>query len=542
MNNLHRLLQRQLKRFFPDWKSYPKELRNLLEAVNEAYIQSDLDRNLLERSLDLSSQELIKANSELRAMFQALPDMFFHLDSNGTLLSFTMENKPDLYPPVSLYLGKNIDEISDASIKTILLQAVKDVKNSKSLVNVEFEWKAGNHIHYYEARLLPLLEDQIVGIVRNITDAKVAREELKQSEERYRSVLEASPDSIIVYDVKGRATYVNPAFTRVFGWNLEEINNLKDKLIVEEFIKLTVEKRERLYTGQPFSGFETRLYSKNEKILDVVMSAAVRYNNAKKPIGAVLTLVDITLRKVLEAELRVAKEAAESANLAKSEFLANMSHELRTPMHAILGFSNISIERIDSIKREKLLDNLNEISSSGQRLLLLLNDLLDLSKLETAKIDYVFKKKSLSDIISIVIKEFSTVSEKKEIQVKFHRPEFDDNVMIEEQKIMQVFRNLLSNAIKFSEPKNSVKIEITKQSGAIEISIMDSGVGIPEEELETIFDKFVQSSKTNTGAGGTGLGLAICNEITRIHNGKIWAKNNKKGGATFFLSLPRNDS
>ncbi|MBT4288014.1 MAG: HAMP domain-containing histidine kinase [Deltaproteobacteria bacterium] len=247
---------------------------------------------------------------------------------------------------------------------------------------------------------------------------------------------------------------------------------------------------------------------------------------------------DVTEQKVMENQLIKAKEQADAANKTKSEFLSNISHELRTPMQGINGFSNLAIKRFKSTKKAKLLEYFSSIHSSGRRLLALLNDLLDLSRLEAGMIDYHFEKSEMSNLVYRTINELGFLAKEKSIEIEFRQPKFSDMVIMDKTTITQVIINLLSNAIKFSESGNEVRIELGYRDANLRLSVIDKGIGVPKNELELVFDKFVQSSKTKTGAGGTGLGLAICKEIIKAHKGKIWAEKNPEGGSIFSFVLP----
>ena len=238
-------------------------------------------------------------------------------------------------------------------------------------------------------------------------------------------------------------------------------------------------------------------------------------------------------------KLAEAKMAAEEASQAKSDFLANMSHELRTPMHGILGFAKFGIDRIDRLDKQSLLDFFKEIKSCGDRLLLLLNDLLDLSKLESGKIIYEFDEYNLKTIVETVLKEFSAIASEKNMSFQTEMIEGEASAVLDEGKIIQVTRNLLSNAIKYSPADTMVTLRLEGDEDKITLAVIDQGIGIPEDELEDVFDKFVQSSKTKTAAGGTGLGLPICYRIVSDHKGRIWAENNDSVGTTFTVELPR---
>ncbi len=249
-----------------------------------------------------------------------------------------------------------------------------------------------------------------------------------------------------------------------------------------------------------------------------------------------------------EANLLQAKHAADEANRAKTEFLANMSHELRTPMHAILSFASMGAEKVGKATEEKLARYFSRIEESGKRLLVMLNDLLDLSKLEAGKMIFLVEHNDLLLTADQVIGEFHALARKSEITVRAEPAHVATKAWFDADRILQVVTNLISNALKFSPPKSVVRIifsddhlilENGEQIAALRLTVRDEGIGIPEDELETVFEKFVQSSETNTGAGGTGLGLAICKQIVEQHKGKIFAENNQETGTSFHLILPR---
>jgi PAS domain S-box-containing protein len=256
-------------------------------------------------------------------------------------------------------------------------------------------------------------------------------------------------------------------------------------------------------------------------------------------------------RRYANAALVRAKESAEMANQAKSEFLANMSHELRTPMHAILSFANMGVEKAEAAPREGLQRYFLRISESGQRLMRLLNDLLDLSKLEAGGVEFNKASHDLREIVETAAAEFQALLRERALFLEVVPPEVDTVAVFDGDRLLQVVRNLLSNAIKFSPEGKTIRISFAaaqlsigpKWEGrekvpAIAVSVADQGVGVPEGELEAVFDKFVQSSKTKTGAGGTGLGLAICKEIVEGHQGRLRVENGPAGGAVFTFTIP----
>lgn len=244
------------------------------------------------------------------------------------------------------------------------------------------------------------------------------------------------------------------------------------------------------------------------------------------------------LEQALE-QTEESKKIAEEANNAKSEFLANMSHELRTPMHGILGFSKLGITKLDSSNVEKLGAYFQQIYTSGNKLLTLLNDLLDLSKLEAGMMVYDYSKISLASLVTSVIDELQALAAEKKIAIQFDHPSDSDEIEADLTRLSQVVRNLLSNALRYSQEGEKINVEIKNEDSNLTLAVRDYGVGIPENETEAIFDKFIQSSKTKSKSGGTGLGLSISQQIIKDHNGRIWAENNPDRGATFYFSIPK---
>jgi signal transduction histidine kinase len=236
--------------------------------------------------------------------------------------------------------------------------------------------------------------------------------------------------------------------------------------------------------------------------------------------------------------LREAKEEAEAANQAKTTFLANISHELRTPMHGILGFSTLGIDAVTTGSPEKLSRCFRQIEKSGQTLLTLLNDLLDLAKLESGKITVAFQSNDVGMLTTTVVEEFRAWADERRLTLAWDRPREKIEAAVDAEKIKQVLRNLLSNAVKFSPDGGTISIDTRVQDRCARIAVRDEGPGIPEAERERVFDKFIQSSTTQTTAGGTGLGLAICREILTLHQGCIWVENGSDGGSVFVFEFP----
>lgn len=250
--------------------------------------------------------------------------------------------------------------------------------------------------------------------------------------------------------------------------------------------------------------------------------------------------------------LEQALDEARAAGRAKSEFLANMSHELRTPLHAMLGFAALGMEK--SGAENRLQRYFTRIHESAARLLALVDDLLDLAKLEARKMIVHPQRQDVLPILEQVQGELDPLLAAGRIDVVVACADCDTTALVDAPRFAQVLRNLLSNAIRFSPAGGSIRIEFSPSRlprgrrasdhgtvAALALRIIDQGPGIPTDELESIFDKFVQSTRTRTGAGGTGLGLAICLEIMNAHRGRIYAENAPTGGACLVVILPAED-
>ncbi|WP_198265430.1 PAS domain-containing sensor histidine kinase [sulfur-oxidizing endosymbiont of Gigantopelta aegis] len=432
-----------------------------------------------------------------------------------------------------------------------------------------------------------ILEDEIF---KRTMDLRKANEMLKleakgknetqnallESQERLKFALEGSNDALWDIDITTGKLYVSPRWSSMMAYRIGEIPNelmAWKKLLHPDDEQKVLQLYESIKQGKiNFFHIEYRFKTRTGQYKWILnRGKIVQVDSKGNPLRAVGTHSDITMRKNAEreldrnrshleelisvqtADLKQAKENAEQANRAKSEFLANISHELRTPMHGILSFSSIGIKNSHSNSPNKLLNYFDRIHQSGQRLLLLLNDLLDLSKLEAEKMDYNMTYHSLDELISLVISELNALIEEKHLSVKMIGNEIDTSVTCDKERIMQVIHNLLSNAIKFSQSDSLITIafsyttiedkhnddqRLIKKQSAIRVDVKDEGIGVPVNELESIFDQFAQSSKTNTGAGGTGLGLAICKEIIEGHHGIIKAQSVFGQGTTISFSIP----
>jgi len=431
-----------------------------------------------------------------------------------------------------------------------------------------------------------LLEE--VGSLRErVMELTQTGHELVGTQTRLQSMLHNASDAIIQFDEDSGVNTFNRAAEKIFGFS--EIDMLYKKAInlfprfnekysgVPAYLVNYCETVPDQYNF-PLEGLDA---SGNKKLFQVAVSPIessdlmlfddfgdTEDSDEEVTYEAFLIILhDITERKEIDIELShhrenletlvaeqteeivAAKDAAELANHSKSEFLASMSHELRTPMHAIISYSDFGIKKLNTAKPEKLGKYFTRIHSSGQRLLSMINDLLDLAKAEAGKLIYDMKPHDLGKVIQHILDEYEMLFNEKGLNIKFEPSIENLDGVFDEEKMGQVVRNFISNSVKFTPSGKTIEILIEEETvnllttdeevPAFKLIVRDQGPGIPENELESVFEKFIQSSQNKTGAGGTGLGLAICREVTLAHQGAVFATNNEDGGADFAFIIPR---
>ena len=429
----------------------------------------------------------------------------------------------------------------------------------------------------------------MAGTASDVDDARLASEELRAMQVRYARALEGASDGIWERTLASDQFYFSDRFDEILGYVPGGVPRARKEwltLIHPDDLATHLAGVEEMIGGERAVMWEVRFKSAAGGYRWLRMRGIAVRNAHGEVVMTSGTASDVHAAKCAEDELKrhrdnlaelvrqrtlglevatnaaqaerakaeAARELAESArqtavaaNLAKSDFLANMSHELRTPMHAIISFANFGVEKIDRVETARLLHYFRNIQKSGSRLLSLLNDLLDLSKLEAGKMEMQRQAVDVGAMVADALAEAEALARARRIRLVM-RAAGEVRASIDSMRMLQVLRNLLSNAIKFTPECGYVEVtcRVVGEGGPgpsesyIEILVRDTGVGIPEAELEAVFDKFVQSSKTKTGAGGTGLGLAICREILAAHGGSVHARNNAppQAGATFVVRLP----
>jgi len=374
-----------------------------------------------------------------------------------------------------------------------------------------------------------------------------SKKELRESADILQRALDSAHAGTLHFNPASHTLEWDDRSRIIFGLTISDQENTDKFTLLEKIIhpddrsKVTTKFKEAL-DDKSVTNYqvEYRIILPNKELRWVQGSVRISRDKEGNAISSNGLHFDLTERKLSEASI-IEKEMAEESNRLKSEFLANMSHELRTPMHGILSFANFGIKKSETASREKLFQYFTYIQTSGERLLILLNDLLDLSKVEAGKLVLNKQKSDLNAIIQSFCNEQQQRLADSSITLKFNTASNDMVGNFDPTRIGQVICNLLSNAIKFSPANKSICIAThTNDLGQLTFSINNQGSPIPPSELESIFDPFIQSNKPPSDITGTGLGLAISREFIGAHGGKIWAEANETIGATFHFILPAN--
>ncbi|TQD25654.1 PAS domain S-box protein [Methanolobus vulcani] len=433
--------------------------------------------------------------------------------------------------------------------KKVMNRLGKYLKDEISDYDLEFRLRHKNGNYIWVLSRGAALRDEngypyrMAGSLTDITERKRAEEKIKEETLMRRILIEQSQDSIVIINQKGEVVEANQKSADMLGYSMEEFLKLhawdwEAKLTREEILEIQENIPDKHSTF-----FETCHLHKNGTILDVELSANTAILGDQKLTFGVWR--DISERKRAEKELVNSKIEAENANQIKSEFLANMSHELRTPLNSVIGFSQILNEKIMGDLNDKQMRYVSNILKSGTHLLDLINDILDISKIESGNMEYAPEIIDIREVMDEIIVLTEPLVKEKNIDFVSRRDFEKLEVNADRMKIKQIMFNLLSNAIKFAPKNGKVWFDSKVMNENVQISVSDNGIGIPLDKQKTIFEPFKQaSSSTSRTHGGTGLGLAIVKHYVEMHSGEIAVESEVGKGSTFTFTVPidpRND-
>ena len=454
-----------------------------------------------------------------------------------------------------------------------------------------------------------------VGIIRDITERKEAEKEIKDARDFLENIISTTADGILVTDNQGSITFVNETTENIMGYSKEELIGKGANIFQPEGEEHAITSREyleRLFEEEAVAGFEFVWLKKDGSLVEIEVNAALLKDSKNNITGSVTSIRDISDRKLtqsaleeaydemekrvtertaqlrqsneqlkhrieerqlIDQELRQAKEVAEIANKAKSEFLANMSHELRTPLNHIIGFTELVVDKNFGDLNETQEEYLGDVLGSSNHLLSLINDILDISKVEAGKLKFQPSEINLKPFLKNSLVMFKETSFKHGIDLSMVTDQIPETITADERKLKQILYNLLSNAVKFTPDGGKVlltartvdcvvrpglrwgdpeKLQIiedqiepsisveTKCRKCVEFSVSDSGIGIKPEHQDKIFNPFEQiDGSSSREYQGTGLGLSLTKKFVELHGGKIWVESEGEGkGSTFSFTIP----
>lgn len=392
-----------------------------------------------------------------------------------------------------------------------------------------------------------------IGSLRDITEKRAAEEELiqayeelTQSEFRFRSILDNALDAIITINDKGIIETFNPSAGRIFGYESHEVIGKKVNLLMPE-----------PYRTEHDHYMERYLKTKKAGIIGTTIEiAGLRKNGEEFPLSSSLSVAtvdgkiaftgilrDITLQKETESEIIKAREEAERANHAKSDFLSSMSHELRTPLNAILGFSQLlSMKPLNMTTHQ--LKNVKRISNSGRHLLELINEVLDLARVESGQVSMSIEPLSIGELLDDLMLLVNPLAADRKINLNYTKNEYSYRfVLADRTRLKQVVLNLISNAIKYNKSEGTVQVTLEEApENLLRVSVIDTGFGIPEEQQEGLFEAFNRLGADQTEVEGTGIGLNITKKLIELMNGTIGFNSTLGQGSCFYIELPLSKS
>jgi PAS domain S-box-containing protein len=479
-------------------------------------------------------RELDKARAYAESLIKNAPDPVFVSDLAGKILQAN--------DAVSQLLGFRPDELVEQSLARLIspeetrefTAALREVVAKGETRNARLNPRTASGEVIPTSLNASALRDtagRVIGAIGILRDMR----ELDKARAYAKSLIKNAPDPVFVSDLAGKILQANDAVSQLLGFRPDELveQSLSKFISVEETREFTAALREVVANGVTR---DARLNprSASGEVIPTTLNASALRDPDGRVIGAIGILRDMR-------ELDKAREAAEIANRAKSQFLANMSHELRTPLNAIILYSELLQEEAEDHRVGKFIPDLEKICNAGKHLLSLINDVLDLSKIESGKMDLVFETFDVPEMIQDVVTTIQPLARRNGNRLEVHCPQDLGRVCADVTKVRQSLFNILSNACKFTEG-GTVRLEVSHQRKNDEwftFLVTDTGIGIDPEQLSRLFLPFSQMDPSPTRrVGGTGLGLAITRHFCEAMGGGISVESTPGVGSKFTIRLP----
>lgn len=511
---------------------------------------------------------LIESERKLRRVIEQSPDGIFLTDEKGNIIHWNMSLEEITGVKADVVLGRLVYDvwieilpaewITPQSYKWNKAEFLLGLKTGK----VDFLGNMDEIIlspeneppHIIQPISFPIETEKgfmVGGIVRDVTNQKMVEWEIGRLKRQNELILNSAGEGIYGLDSEGIITFCNPAAARMLGYQVDDLIGLPFNVVINkrDFSNQPLYQSDHpilktFQEGIVFHVDDEEFFTKTERSFPVEYTSNPINDEFGNLIGAVIIFKDRTEQNRYEKELKTAKEAAEAANRAKSTFLANMSHELRTPLNAIIGYSEMLEEECEEQHYESIVPDLKKIESAGKHLLELINDILDLSKIEAGRMTLYLETFDVLELIDGVTSLVQPMIDRNENILRIQCDDCLSSMHADVIKTRQILYNLLSNAAKFTQ-HGEISLTIMKQEIQqkewISFEVKDTGIGMSNPELEKIFHAFTQADTSTTRKyGGTGLGLAISRRFCSIMGGELHVFSESGKGSTFTVLIPVN--
>ncbi|MGB3238631.1 MAG: PAS domain S-box protein [Geitlerinemataceae cyanobacterium] len=499
-------------------------------------------------------------NSEelFRAYIETANDMVCVLDLMGNLTYVNAYGQGLLDCPEDQWRGRAYLEFVAPKYHQETAQAFARLLTAGELKDFEFilQSRSGQLVHMEVNGCLLYRHGNPIGglgIARDITERKRFENQLHMFEK----AVDSAYDSATIVDLEGKVVYANSATRRMFGYQQGELVGKNAAIFYPEDSRVWLEwvlqqagvtisstlgslKDRQSQLAEGWSG-EVICQRQNGEHFPALVSVSAIPNDRGQSTAVSMICRDITTQKATQAELAAKNLELERAGRLKSAFLANMSHELRTPLTSILGFSSLLTQQIFGQLNAKQMVYVQRIHDSGEHLLKLIKDVLDLSKVEAGKVKLDIVPISVSQVCETTLALVSEQAAEQDIAIQTSIQPNLAPLMADELRVRQMLINLLSNAIKFSSPGGTIGLEATARAGYLHLIVWDEGIGIPEEKQALLFQPFQQiENALRRQHEGTGLGLALTRQLAELHSGTVECDSQPGKGSRFTISLPFN--